>query len=77
MLLLGIDSRDVPTTGMAIGKARNVGSEGTVGKSGITGGGLGGMAKATSRGARPTLRGRDLLHSEKMRRDKTVPGDVR
>ena len=73
---LRVDGRDVASPGVPVRKARNVGRESTMGEARVAVGRLRGMAVATG-STRPWLLTIHVLHPEKMRRDKTVPGNVR
>jgi hypothetical protein len=72
---LRVDRRDVPAARMSVGKARDVGGEGTVGEARVAIRRLRGVAEAAG-GARPGVV-THVLHPEKMRRDEVVPSDVR
>lgn len=80
---LRINGRNIPAPRMPVSKAGDVRSEGAVGKARVAVRGLGRMAREAvpldgGTGPGRTDGARELvLHPEKMRRDKTVPGDVR
>lgn len=66
---LGVERGDVATARMSLGKARDVGSEGTMGKASIAVGGLGDVAGKASRVAAVLGGTVQILHTEKMRGD--------
>lgn len=75
-LLLSINRRDISTARVPISEARNVRSEGTVREAGVAVGRLRRVTESTCRvgGTSGNATGcREVLHPEKMRRDKAVP----
>ena len=73
---LSVDRRDVPAAWMPVGESSDLGvrSECTMREARIA---VGRLRCVTVAGTLPSLGTRQVLHPEKMRRDKTVPGDVR
>jgi hypothetical protein len=65
------------TARVTVAETGDVGSEGSMRETRVAIRGLGSISIASAWGAGPGLRAREVLHAEQMRRDKTVPGDVR
>jgi hypothetical protein len=72
---LSVDRGDISTTRVPVGEPRNlgIGCKGTMREACIT---VGGLRSVAVPGALASLRARQVLHPEQMRRDKTVPSDV-
>lgn len=66
---LGVERGNVAAARVSLGKTRDVGGKGTMGKSSITVGGLGGVAGKASRVAAVLGGTVQILHTEKMRGD--------
>jgi len=78
---LGVDARNISTARMTVGEAGDISVKSAVREASVAVGWLGSMAEA-ARGTAGALanvadRAGEVLHSEEMGRDKSVPPDVR